>query len=350
MLRARMFVCLSLLGLSLAGCLPESVELVTVAVTRPLPTATLNTATAVANTSATLSPTSTSTTLANPTDPVIEDFDRGMETPLPTSTPKLPTATPTPYPTPFPTKPWLISLTFPGGDGGTDYDTMFGRRMPDLILFADGQLLLRDKNDSSNNWFENEWYLETTLSQEEIDELFVQIESLGFFTQLEKRTQPESEWLYNFDETTQFTDGAGGVTLCIYKEEHNCIAIYGPHIPYLVPEIGNTLMLIQNFNPTDKNYVPYEPDMMILRIQPMQDFHATDEVAQTWPEDLPPVSELLKQYPSGAALFQEDEAMKYFELFDLKINDAIFVSEGIEYYMIARPLLPAEAPGKYGIP
>lgn len=184
----------------------------------------------------------------------------------------------------------------------------------------------------------------------EIDELFVQIETLGFFTQLAKRTQPESEWLYNFDETTQFTDGAGGVTLCIYKEERNCIAIYGPHIPYLVPEIGNTLTLIQNFHPTDKNYAPYEPDMMILWIQPMQDSHTTDEVAQTWPENLPPVSELLEQYPSGAAFFQKDEAVTYFKLFDLKIDDAIFVSESIEYYMIARPLLPAESPGKYGIP
>ena len=347
MLRVRIFVCLSLL-FGLAGCLPESIEHVTVAGTRPLPTATFNTVTAVANTSRTPSP--SPTTLASPTQTVIEDFDRGMETPLPTSTPKPPTATPSPSPTPFPTKPWLISLTFPGGDGGTNYDTFFGRGMPDLILFADGQLLLRDKNDDSNNWFENEWYLETHLSPQEIEGLFVQIESFGFFTQLEKRTQPESDWLYNFDETTQFTDGAGGVTLCIFKEERNCISIYGPHIPYLVPEIGNTLTLIQNFHPNEKYYVPYEPEMMILRIQPTADDPATDEVAQFWPEDLPTVRELLERYPSGVAFFQADEAMTYFELFNMKIDDAIFISEGIEYYMIARPLLPAESPRKYGIP
>ena len=343
MLRAKIFVCLLLLVLGLAGCLPESIEQVTVAVTRPRPIATSNIATIVANISPTPSPT---TTLASPTQTVIDDFDRGMETPRPTSTPKPPTVTPTPSPT----KPWLISLTFPGGDGGTNYDTYFGRGMPDLILFADGQLLLRDKNDDSNNWFESEWYLETHLSQVEIEDLFINIESLGFFTQLEKRTQPESEWLYNFDETTQFTDGAGGATLCIFNEGPNCISIYGPHIPYLVPEIGNTLTLTQNFHPNDKNYVPYEPEIMILRIQPTTDGPSTDEVAQFWPEDLPTVRELLERYPSGVAFFQAHEAMTYFELFNMKIDDAIFISEGIEYYMIGRPLLPTESTRIYGIP
>lgn len=52
--------------------------------------------------------------------------------------------------------------------------------MPDVILFEDGQLLVRDEENISEKWFENQWYWETYLSQDEVLDLISQIEAEGF--------------------------------------------------------------------------------------------------------------------------------------------------------------------------
>ncbi|MCC6602669.1 MAG: hypothetical protein IT327_05635 [Anaerolineae bacterium] len=341
MQRSWLFLCLFSLCLGLAGCLPEvSSEQVTVAVTRVKPT---EAATAVSiQPSQEPTPTPTNTQLPSPTA-------TPTSTPQPSQTPVPPTATP--IPTAIPTKPWLIKLSYPGGDGGTNYDKYFGRGMPDLILFNDGQMLIRDRNDISKSWFENEWFVEIFLSQAEIQELFAQIESAGFFEKIQVRSNNDADWLYNFDETTEFSDGVGGPLLCIaLGDETNCIQMYAPYIPYLVPEIANTLSLVQGFHPADKDYTLYAPGTLILWIEPMRDTIRTDEVSQTWPENLPTVSQLLVEYPSGIVLLHGDEAMPFFTLFDSQIDDGIFSDDGMEYYMISRPLLPSEAPDRFRPP
>lgn len=341
MQRFLLFLCLFLLCLGLAGCLPEiSGDQVTVAVTRVKPT---EAATAVSiQPSQEPTPNPTHTPLPSPTA-------TPTQTPQPTETPVPPTATA--MPTAIPTKPWLIQLSYPGGDGGTNYDKYFGRGMPDLILFNDGQMLIRDRNDISKSWLENEWFVEIFLAQDEIQELFAQIESAGFFEKIQERSNSDADWLYNFDETTEFSDGVGGPLLCItLGDETNCIPIYAPYIPYLVPEIANTLSLIQDFHPADKVYIPYAPETMNLWIEPMRDTIRTDEVSQTWPENLPAVSQLLEQYPSGIVRLHGDEAMPFFTLFDSQIDDGLFSDDGIEYYMISRPLLPSEAPDRFRPP
>lgn len=341
MQRFLLFLCLFLLCLGLAGCLPEiSGDQVTVAVTRVKPT---EAATAVS-----IQPSQEPT--PNPTHTPL---------PSPTATPtQTPQATPpsllfwnTPTPTAIPTKPLLIWLGYTGGDGGTNYDEYFGRGMPDLVLFTDGQLLLRAKNEISERISEDEWYIETFLSPEEIQNLYLQIEATGFFTKVQARNRYSDDWLYNFDETTQFSDGAPGPALCIYHEDkHNCLEIYGPYIPYLVPEIATTLSLIQDFRPADKVYKSYVPETMILWIEPMRDTIRTDEASQTWPENLPSVSEILGEYPSGIVLLHADEAITFFTFFDSQIGDGIFTDDGMEYYMISRPLLPSEAPDRFRPP
>lgn len=333
MQRFLLFLCLFLLCLGLAGCLPEiSGDQVTVAVTRVKPT---EAATAVSiQPSQEPTPNPTHTPLPSPTA-------TPTQTPQPSQTPEPPTATI--MPTAMPTKPWMIWLSYSGGDGGTNYDIYFGRGLPDLILFTDGQLLLRDKNELTERWFESEWYVETYLSPEEVQNLFVQIETAGFFTKIQGEFEYSDDWLYNFDETTQFSDGAGGPALCIYREDkRTCLEIYGPYIPYLIPEIATTLSLIQNFYPADKVYAPYTPETMILWIEPMRDTIRTDEVPQMWPKNLPIVSQLLEQYPSGIVPLHGDEIDSFFTLFDAQINDGIFTDVGMEYYMIGRPLLPLQ--------
>ena len=74
-------------------------------------------------------------------------------TPTPTRTPTIahtstPTTIPptayTPSPTPGPIKPILLEFGTTGGDGGTSDDVFFGREMPSLVLYTDGQLLMGD--------------------------------------------------------------------------------------------------------------------------------------------------------------------------------------------------------------
>ena len=273
-----------------------------------------------------------------------EDADRGREMGLPTNTPLPPTVTLTPSPTAIPTKPWLLKLSHPGGDGGTSHDIFFGRLMPDVILFEDGQLLVRDEENISEKWFENQWYWETYLSQDEVLDLISQIEAEGFFEKVQNRNLSEIDWLYNFDETTEFSDGVDGTLLCVnFNDTQNCLSLYGPYLPYLVPEIANTLALIQDFHPTDKAYTSFKPESMVLRVELMTNHIITDAFPQIWPANLPALSQLLERYPTGVIPLEGDDAMAVFSLFNFQIDDGIFVEDGVEYYVIGRPFLPNEA-------
>ncbi|MBK9053826.1 MAG: hypothetical protein IPL78_23835 [Chloroflexi bacterium] len=156
-----------------------------------------------------------------------------------TPSPRPATATPTPYQfsthtpipyvtmTPFPTvtpvsvypvKQVFIQAGGFGGDGGSAEDSYWGRDTPNLIIYTDGQVIVK-----TGSWEENFAFLSGQLSSDELCSLLGKLEVTGYFNPI--------DMIYAFDETTQFSDGAGNYVIQVNGPIYNSVrylcAVYG---------------------------------------------------------------------------------------------------------------------------
>ena len=101
-----------------------------------------------------------------------------------------PTEPPSSYPAPA--KPILLAFGIFGGDGGTSYDIFFGRDMPSLILYSDGQLLI-----GAFSHTDPDGYSQKMLSPSEMCTLLQRLKQRAFMTLKE---------LVTITPTTRFTE------------------------------------------------------------------------------------------------------------------------------------------------
>ena len=91
---------------------------------------------------------------------------------------------------------------------------------------------------------------------------------------------------------------------------------------------------------------------MVLRIE--KGLGNTTHVApqstpQPWPSQLPSLARLLGDKDEGQAFIEGKEVAPILELFGNRPVDIVFTEKGQEYYVIARPLLPHETPGRFSM-
>lgn len=261
--------------------------------------------------------------------------------PLPTATPShTPTITPsdtpthtptaTPTTTPFPTVTALPTIETKtvflqyggfGGDGGSNTDLYYGRDLPSLVIYMDGQVLLRGGN----------YYLETFISSEEMCYLWGQLKSFGFFE--------EYDPLYAFDETTQYSDGAGVFVLHVNGPLTKQIFAYSDYLNYLVPPLKQSYDFIENYRPFSNT--SYMPERIILWIEeiPLPEGHTV----VAWPDTLPAIKDLWADTLNGQVLIEGELVTPLMELFD-STTDNWFSDNNSTYFVIIRPLLPNENP------
>jgi hypothetical protein len=235
-----------------------------------------------------------------------------------------------------------------GGDGGSRYDQYYGRGMPSLILYTDGRLLRRLYGEGRVCS-----YVESQLTQQEQCALLAQIANTGF---LELPVEDDSEEIYEFDETTQYSDGAPHVTILINGEHPNGIAIYGPYIPYTIDEVRALYDLLDGLRPPA---VSYQPDQLLLWVEKgAGDVYQADQITPTpWPAGLPALQALhasrtpvpYETYPdrvvvdTGGELILTGEPLgDIWDYFGRQMTGGWFVEEGDVYYVIVRLLLPHE--------
>lgn len=265
--------------------------------------------------------------------------------PLPTATPShtptitpshTPTHTPTAIPTttPFPTvtapptietKTVFLQFGSMGGDGGSDTDLYYGRGMPELVIYTDGQVLLQE-----GDW-RNLYYLETFISSIEMCGLLEQLQDLGFFEVYDPQ--------YAFDETTQYSDGAPEVAVQVHGALSQSLFAYAPYIPYLVSPLKQSYDLIHNYRPFSNTY--YIPERIVLWVETSE---ALPENTLPWPDTLPNILDLWKGPLNSEVVVEGEFVASIMQLFNYRITSQWFMDEGQAYQIILRPLLPNETP------
>lgn len=281
-------------------------------------------------------------------------------TPRPTSTPN-PTRTHTPMPTPiftpWPTKEVLLQFGVFGGDGGWETYTFIGRDTPKLILYTDGQLIVK-KEDENGVWFE-----ETMLTTPQMCSLLVQIENSGFFNlEVDNSSEagiPTANPIYKFDDSTQFSEGGPNYIMQVNGPHPRQIHIYYQYVEYLSPEARRVFNFFNNYSPPS-TLNDYHVQYLLLRIEEGLGYSVYETPAptiQTWPADLPSLemlekdkveTELSAYLPQNSrdkisqVLVKSELVEPIFEAFGSRLAYTLFQSEDSVYYVAARPFLPHE--------
>lgn len=282
---------------------------------------------------------------AVPTIPTASHTPRPTNAPSPTGTAvptqtAVPSQTPVSYPVasiiPFPTvtpnyfiyetKP--IFITFHGccGDGGSETDYVMGRDVPSLIIYGDGQMIITEGTMGDRTYFE------AYLSPQEMCQLRQQIAETGFLN-------PHDQFFTERDESM----GGGHFSIQV---ENIYYEFYSGDVRFLVEDLAAGYQLIRNFRP-ENALVTYIPQYLVLWIEEIQP--DANEVAVSWPGDLPSIDELWSDRETTTLFVENDLVRPIYKLFGYANREMLFQENGKTYSIIARPILPNETPFRYPV-
>jgi hypothetical protein len=246
--------------------------------------------------------------------------------PSPTQT-HPPTLTPSPTSTPYPIKQVLLEYGLYEGHGL--FEDILSPNIPDVILYPDGQLIITRGQ-----------FREKELSPSEINDLLSQLEQMGLFTIETNQKHDLSDPLYNFGNNYPEVFDGGSYCISVYSINSRELCAYEPFKEFLTRPMKNLLAFLDRYNP--KGMSIYHPDRILLEVQQGSDF-LPEEYRTTpieWTNTLPP----LQSSSRISRIFAEGEtAEKIFALFDYSAKWQIFIENGSEYTVFARPVLPHES-------
>lgn len=253
--------------------------------------------------------------------------------PMPTDTPK-PSNTVIPSPkqtltaiatsTPsYPLKQFLLDYTT--GGYHTPYELYYAdygmEGWSTLVLYTDGQLIIPGKT-----------FQQKILSNEEINQLFSQLETLGFFSLTQDK-------LYDFgnQEPPRIYDGT---TYCVVTagERNQNLCAYEPHESFLASEMKNVLHFLNDYQL--KEMKPYFPDRILLWVRNGRSPYVENlpEKAVLWNENFPTL-----ETPDEKILYAEgDNAKEIFALFDNEVSTIVISQNNVEYTVSIDIVLPHE--------
>ena len=200
--------------------------------------------------------------------------------------------------------------------------------MPNLVIYTDGQVIL-----SEGEW-RNRYFLETTISPDELCHLLAQLQGFGFFESYDP--------IYAFDETTEYSDGAGEVVIHVNGPLPNRLIFYGPYREYLISPLKQSNEFINQYRPSTNTY--YMPERVVLWVETATDPQPENAAVKPWPDNFPPITELWQDPINGEVLIEGDLVAPMMELFDYHMAGEWFSDKGVVYHVILRPLLPNESP------
>ena len=239
-----------------------------------------------------------------------------------------------------------------GGDGGSHYDAYLGRDTPSLILYTDGQLLIRGQR-----YRVQDWYVEKTLSSSEICALLGQIQSTGFFDVKGTGQDFPNDPIYQKKEL--LGAGGGGYIIMVNGKPSKWVFILWPALDNVIPEVKAAYHLLNDYQP--HGIKPYVADRLLLQIEhgPVPNLRSTPPPPQPWPPDLPSLAELFSQQTDGLYVDAQAQsrqvqitgevAKRLLKYVPNAPSSGIFVEGSDSYFVNVRPLLPHETTDYYSI-
>lgn len=234
-----------------------------------------------------------------------------------------PSATETSTATLYPLKQVLLDYTV--GGYHTPYETYYAdygaNGWSALVLYTDGQLIIPGRI-----------YQQKMLSREEINQLFLKLESNGFFSLAQEN-------LYNFgnQEPPRVYDGTTYCVLTTGDRKQNLCA-YEPHESFLVSEMANILQFLNQYH--SEGMTPYSPDRILLWVRAGRSPYVEKlpELAVAWPQNL----SFLETPDEKIMYFQGDEAREIYALFGHEISTIVMKQDEKEYTVSIDIVLPHE--------
>lgn len=249
----------------------------------------------------------------------------------------------------LPTKQVLLQFWWSiGGDGADVYGEYLGSLLPNVILYTDGQLLSQARS----------WYQETTVSNAEMCAMLQEIAATGFLQVVDPGGNDPSSPIYQFDDTAQFSDGGPEYVIQVNGSPAVQVSVYEPYERYVLPSIRAAYDLFQHYTFQPREAAPYQSQRVIVwvelgrgtewawRVPTYGDGPEPTPEIDSWPSDLPPLSDLLPDASGTPAYIQGPLA---WEFASLPKRFGVYKDRDREYFVIVRPLLPHETVTGYGL-
>jgi len=252
---------------------------------------------------------------------------------IPSSTSTLPPSrTPTAFATPFPTFPpytqkqVIFSYSVYGNHSLFDVALSGDLAYSKIILYSDGQLIIPGNP-----------YKQKKLSNDEIKQLFSQLEVMGFYSLETNQKHDPTDLLYDFKG--QFAKSYDGLYDCVtdvVKDREICVRDH--LIEFLVQPMKDILQFLDNYEP--KNMSVYQADRLLLSVeaQPPAWYVIDNPEVILWPTNFPSLEtdEWKLLYVDG------DLASQIFSLYGSQVDARLINANDVEYYVIVQPVLPHE--------
>ncbi len=224
----------------------------------------------------------------------------------------------------------IVALSFSGGDGGDERDFYTSVLVPQLELYPDGQIILQ----------RNSKVYEKKLSTREMQNFLARIKQTGIFKLQRSGGEGENDPLYQFDSTTEFSDGAPYLRVLVNDGINSKqFDVYTPHEKYLVPEAKRVLHLLYTFRP--RRLKAYSPQYTLLLIEKGETNYYS--VAGTAPRQWPSYLPTLKSFGEGQVILSGTLASTVGKAFAELPGGHVFIEAGQKYLVLARPLWPSES-------
>jgi hypothetical protein len=221
-------------------------------------------------------------------------------------------------------------------------DSYFGRDTPKLVLYVDGELVVRRRD-----WRYGQTVLwdQAYLTTGEVCRLLARLESTGFFN-VEGGNNSftmEEDPVYDLPEGLKFGEGGYYDIIQVNGTPSKQVDIYYELAPYVVDEVHTVMELLQQYRPAGLQ--PYQPQHVLLWIE-------SGDVAWwlpptpratpwPWPTDYPSLVSGAGVKGSNKLLLSGSAATA---LLNIPTGAAVVNENGTLYSIIVRPLLPHEAP------
>ena len=245
---------------------------------------------------------------------------------------RIPTTTPFATVTPDirlePIKQVLVEYgTFGGGGGSVKPEDLYlGRDVPSLVIYTDGQMITNQDNT----------LLTSQMTPSDLCLLMGKLQSAGFFgADLFTSKVP----VQSGDEPTIILQVNGTPSREVFIPKYD--------LSYISAPIASAFYNLNTLKPREPTF--YEPQRLLLWIQPVSAQDASGLKVFDWPASLPPISQIWADHTLQHALLEGSTASEVLRLFSHHLQSLYFNQQGQIYQMIARPLLPHETSRRYSI-
>jgi len=263
------------------------------------------------------------------------------DTPIATLKPKstltftqMPTETNTPTFMPLPftyeTKQVLLNYYLVGAH--TLFDIAIEPMFSQLVVYSDGQIIISGETKM--------------LSPAEMDQLFAQLKSFGFYDIETNEQGWATPNLYTPDNPFEkITDATSYCVLTTTQDKKRDICAYEPYMQYLIPAMQQTLNILDDYHP--KGMEPYSPDRILLYVESPETSQILDKDALSkrrvipWPVDLSPLKPNLDYKVTYIQGPMASKIASYIDSFRFS-DRPLFQQNGINYFVDIDILFPHE--------